>query len=351
MDTFVPSQPEPPIPPNQVTVISPSSDRSTGLVIFGILLIVIGCFAALFVPFILVTALIARKSMGAGLPFGNVFMSVTTYGGLAIVLIVLGIGSIRARRWAHDLTLIGGWLWLITGTLLTIFMTVVMPSSFAAGFKAAAQRNPQASLPPGALAVVLTLVIVFFSVFLIAVPIALVLFYRRDDVRETCRRRDTAVGWTERCPLPVLAVCLLFIIGAAYYLLTALALPLYPFFGTYLTGLPARALLAFAAGLDILLAILLYRLKPLGWWLAASAILLRIVSLAITVQRGDLLEAYRRVGWSQQQIQALTASPSLRLGLWSGVALSGIFLLYLLWIKRSFVAREAMPPSLDAPVV
>jgi hypothetical protein len=56
---------------------------------------------------------------------------------LAVALIWLGIGSIKARRWARALLLIFSWSWLVMG----VCMTAVMPFFMA---------KVMANLPPNA---------------------------------------------------------------------------------------------------------------------------------------------------------------------------------------------------------
>jgi hypothetical protein len=193
-------------------------------------------------------------------------------------------------------------------------------------------------------------VIVFFSIFLVLVPIAFLLFFRRQDVEETCKRRDPVERWTDRCPLPVLAVSLLFGFGAVYSVLTAVTTPVLPFFGRYLTGIGAAAGLVAMAGVEGFVALSLYRLRLAGWWIAVGALLLRVISAALTFRRTDLLDLYAKMGWSETQLQQMRANPALRSGsmmLWWSLAFSVLFLGYLVWIKRYFAAPA--PPTAVEP--
>jgi hypothetical protein len=332
-------------------------DRSTGLVVFGIVQIVLGGLAALLVPLVLLSAVFSRR-MGGGLPAGSTVLSVEGYALAAIGLITLGAGSIRARRWARALTLILSWIWLVFGSLGTIAMAVLLPTAFMAGFTAATASNPEApSLPRGVIAVILTVVIVVCAVFMVVLPIAFVVFYGRKDVEETVQHRDPRVRWTDRCPLPVLALSLLFIGGGVYYLLMSVTTPLFPLFGRYLTGLPAGICLVLLAMLDGFLAYSLFRLQLTGWWIAVVAVALRWASAIVTFHRADLLEAYSRMGMPQQQLQVMRANSILRstvLEYWSA-AFGLLFLGYMIWVKRYLAApREPVAagpgPSYPAPM-
>ena len=332
-------------------------DRSTGLVVFGIIQIVLGGLAALLIPVLLLGAVFSRR-MGGGLPAGSTVLSVASYALAAIGLITLGVGSIRARRWARALTLILSWIWLVSGSLGTIALTALLPPAFMAAFSAAAANNPEApSLPRGLIAVILTVVIVACAVFMVVLPIAFVVFYRREDVAETVKNRDPRERWTDRCPLPVLALSLLFVGSGVYYLLMSVTTPLFPLFGRYLTGPPAGICLALLAMLDGFLAYSLFRLQLAGWWIAVVAVALRWTSAIVTFERGDLLAAYRKMGLPQQQLRLMSANPMLRstvLEYWTA-AVGLMFLGYMIWVKR-YLAASGEPvaagsgPSYPAPM-
>jgi len=348
----LPQDPAPPFVPNLAAVpeVSAYKDRSTGLTIYGIVEIILGGLSALLIPFMLLGAVFSRKIAGGGMPAGSYVSGICSYSFAAALLITLGVGSIRARRWAWALNLILSWVWLIAGVIATIGITVFMPGIFAASFRQAASQSPDAPpVPTGVLAVVLTFMIVLMSVFLVLLPIAFLLFYRRKDVEETCKRRDPVERWTDRSPLPVLAVSVLFGCGAVYYLLLAVTTPLVPFFGRYLTGLPGSAALVVIAAVDLFLSISLYRLRLAAWWIAVGMVVLRMISAILTFRRADLLQAYSKMGWSQTQLQQMSTNPGFRSGtvfLWWSVAFIALFLGYLVWIKRYF-RGPAAPGALE----
>ncbi len=315
-------------------------DRSTGLQVFGVIQIILGGLVLLGIPLILLGAIMSRKMTGTTMPMGTYLLGALNYGVIAIVLITLGIGSIRARRWAWALTLILSWVWLAGGVLGTTLITAVLPSAFASGFRRAAAVNPNgAELPTGIVAVILTFVIMGFAVFLVVLPLIFVLFYRRKDVEETCKRRDPVERWTDRCPLPVLAASLLFACGAAYYLLMSFTTPMIPFFGRYLTGIPGAIGCLMHAVIDAVLAVWFFRKQLLGWWVAIAVLILQTISAAITFTRGDLLQAYSRLGWKSAQLQAMSDNPMFHghLMLWWSLLFLLLYLGYMVWVKRYFV--------------
>lgn len=365
MNTPLPP-PEPPSagpgPLNQLEAQPPFRDRSTGLKVFGVIQIILGAFASLFIPLSLLGALMSRRLSDTAMPIGTYLQTCLTYAALAIVLIILGIGSLRLRRWARALTLILSWISLIGGVLATILITAFLPAAFAAGLRRAADANPNAgSLPTGVTAVILTLVIIFFAIFLVAIPLSFVLFYSRKDVAETCQHHDPVERWTDRCPLPVLAASVLFAYGAIYHVFVGITTPMIPSFGRYLTGVPGAAVCLSQAILELLLAVWFYRVRLFAWWIALASLLVFGISSTLTYRFGDLLSAYSRMGWGQQQIDLMNRTPMFRghVVLWWSLVYLLAALGYLLWLKRYFrpASRESpaapntiLPPNNAQPV-
>jgi hypothetical protein len=354
---------EPPFeaPPSPMAVsavaLQPSSpeyaDRSTGLVIFGVFQIILGLLAALMIPMVGVGALVSRLAPGGGMRPGQFVSALATYGFTAGVLIILGIGSVQTRRWAHALTLIISWYWLIVGALVTVLLTAVMPVALRAGLQA--QRNlsngPPAGFSTGVMAVIITVIIVFAAFFLIAVPLAFVIFYSRSDVAATCRLRDPVERWTDRVPLPILGATAVFLVGALYSFMVGFTAPVFPFFGRYLTGPPGTACFLVLVALDAYLAVAFFRLKIAAWWIAILAVPIRVLSMALTYVQADLVQAYSKMGFSDAQLSTLNANPMLRnhvILFWSLISMV-LFFGYLLWIRRYFKLTPAEPQSSALP--
>jgi len=328
-------------------------DRSTGLIVFGIIQVILGLLALLGIPLLLLSAVMSRKTMGGTLPIGSYVLSVITYSAMAAVFITLGVGSIRARRWARALTLILSWMGLIAGSIGTVALAVGMPAGFIPMMKASGGANPD--IPPlsrGFIAVILTIMIVFFAVFFVALPAAFVLFYRRADVRETCEHRDPVERWTGRCPLPVLAASIVFAVGAFYLLCMSFTAPFMPFFGRYLSGVRGAVVCLAEAAVGGLLAIALFRRKYWAWWGAIAVLVMRSVSTVLTFTRGNLLQAYSRMGMSGKQLQVMSANPMLRPGVLMWFTLTYVLLIfgYLIWIKRYFAPPVVVNPLGTEPM-
>src|SRR6185503_8190075 len=162
-----------------------------------------------------------------------------------------------ARRWARALSAAFSALWLAGGTVATITTVTIVPK-----------------IVPNPPLIVLTSVLV---VLFVALPLAILAFYAREDVRATCERRDPKPRWTDRVPVPVLAVVIVMAFAAGWLLvnLSSRALPL---FGMILTGAPAALAFLTLAALCAFLAFGLYRLKESAWW---TVVLLQIVGCAV----------------------------------------------------------------------
>jgi hypothetical protein len=233
--------------------IDGTRDRRVGLVAFGVVQIVIGltCIALLF-------GVIAGNELAirAGASPGSVASLVFVYGVLAFHFIVNGTGSMRARRWARAVSAAVAALWLAGGAVATVATVVIVPKI--------APHTP------------LTRVALMMLIVFIALPLVLLMFYARADVRMTCERRDHP-RWTDRVPLPVLALVLVMAFFAAW-LLVNLSAPTVPMFGAILTGAEASLTLLILAGVCGVLAVQLYRLKEAAWW---SLLLLQIIGCVL----------------------------------------------------------------------
>jgi MFS family permease len=343
------SEPPAPVPPA-------FTDRSGGLMIFGIVQIILGLLCSLMIPLVMLGAFVSRLVPGgvASRPL-QLASGIVNYAVIAATLIILGIGSTQAKRWARALTLVFSWYGLVMGALITILMTAILPVAMKAGIARAQQTAPDAStaaVSTVVLAIIVTLVIIFLAFFLIVVPVAFVIFYSRKDVELTCRDRDPVERWTDRTPLPVLGASSILFLASLQLLSAAISFPYFPFFGRYLGGIPGiGCFLAFAA-IDMCLAFGLFRLQIAAWWIAIFASLFRIVSMALTYTRTNLMDVYSRMGLPQGQLETLHANPLTRshVILWWGFLFSLIFLGYLVWLRRYFRKQSTpQPPEILAP--
>src|SRR6185312_10267534 len=204
--------------PAEPIMPEPYKDRSTGLMIFGILTLLLGCLSALFVPMMIVGRLAAPA--GSQAPLSSIMPAVLIYGILAVALIWLGIGSITARRWARALLLIFSWSWLVMGIMTCAIMILILPKVIANIKSSAPADHPVPSEVVTTMAITMAF---FFAVIFIAMPAVWTFFYSSRHVKATCDARDPVVRWTDACPLPVLGVSIWLAFSAPMLLMTPLA--------------------------------------------------------------------------------------------------------------------------------
>lgn len=317
----------------ETTVTSGFRDRKVGLVVFGVLQIALGGICALMAPLMLLGAIMSSRlgaSSAAQMSVATMIPGVVFYVLLAVWFIWLGIGSIMARRWARALLLVSSWMWLICGIGGLIAMLLFMPDI-------SAQMAKGGQMPQQMVVIMKCVMIGFMAVIYLVIPGALVLFYRSKHVKATCEFRDPHVRWTDKCPLPVLAVSLIFGFWAVSMLLMGFYHWAIPFFGVVLSGTAG----ALAAMVVLLLSAYVargaYRLSLRAWWCSILLVIAWTLSACITFSRVSLLEFYEKMNFPEQQLdmmRQLTVPQStlaLVFGLWVVV-----FLGFLLYTKRYF---------------
>lgn len=299
----------------------------TGLIVFGILQILLGLCAAVFVLFVAAGHEFAQQS-GAVPSEAALASAVVVYGLAAAYFIAVGVGSIRCRRWARALTVVVSALWMAAGVVGGLMIAVVMPRALASqGIANTATATGCAAV--GVLAAG------------IGLPLILFLFYRRAGVRLTCERIDRKARWTDRVPLPVLAVILVLAFGAVA-LIANLASPRFTILGREVTGATAAITLFALAGLCAVLAVQLYRLKESAWW---TLILLQLVGVGIaitTLMRTE--ESKLAPAGTPAEVAAIYRDP-LFLAILAATWIA--YFAFLVYLRRFFVLRHPPRTRLD----
>jgi hypothetical protein len=266
-------------------------DRSGALLGFGWLLVALGALCGLLAVFLLAASL--------WLPAGRERAPVRPEGAAVYVLIaatfvVLGLGSIRARRWARALIVVVLWLWILTGVGGFLMMAFLLPRAFPGSVGGSAA---------GALGCVMLFVLSFFALFSIVLPVVLLLFYRREDVRATVESRDPESSWVDRLPESLLAIVLALAFGAGVSILSLFSVKAVPLFGSVLTGAAAVLCLLVTGALSALLAWAVAKKNPLGWW---GLVLFQVVTPLnlLTLRQIDMETLLRQMGYPDDQAAA-----------------------------------------------
>ncbi|MCC6694290.1 MAG: hypothetical protein IT365_01540 [Candidatus Hydrogenedentes bacterium] len=313
-------------------------DFTPGLIIFGILELLFGGLCALLALLMVVNILLSSAIETPGAPMNAQMMvpGLLFYGLLAAWFITMGIGSMLARRWARTLVLVSSWVWLICGIAGLIAMVAIMPAMM--GQMGSAERMPQ-----GFATVMMAFMYGFLLFFYILIPGALVLFFGNRNVKATCEFKDPVVRWTDHCPLPVLALCLLFAIWGGSLLMMGSYGWIFPVFGHIVSGAPGAILcLALATAFGVA-AWGAYRLDIRAWWGALILFAVWFASLSVTFIHvgfvGYMDALYERMSLPPAQMDMVRGLMASR-----GSALAGFgvvwcvaFLGYLFYVRRYFV--------------
>lgn len=309
-------------------------DRSGALVVFGVITIVLGVFSGTMAPLFLLAQLAnAHNPNASASSLSMLLPALLMYVGLAVVLIWLGIGSLKARRWARALMLIFAWSWLVMGVAGIAFMVVFIPKMMA-NIDMPAGQQP---LPQAAIVAVTIVTCAIMSFMFILIPAVWIFFYGSRHVKATCEAKDPTPRWTDACPLPVLAVSVwLWLAAPMSLLMPVIYHGVAPFFGVFISGVAGGLFYLLLGAIWAWSGWRFYRMDGRAWWVVLLAIILFLVSNVLTYTHQDILEMYQLMGYPEAQIEQIQKS-----GFATGnymAWLTGIsvlpFLGYLLFVKR-----------------
>jgi len=243
-----------------------------------------------------------------------------------------------ARRWARALLLIFSWGWLVMGVISIGMMAFMLPHIMETAHAAAPPGQP--ALPASANTLVMVISMLIMGVMFLLLPGAWILFYRSRYVKATCEARDPVVRWTDRCPLPVLAISLWVAWGAPMMLFMAVAYKgVVPVFGTFVVGPLGSALYVLFALFWGYSAWAMYKLDRRGWWLIVICLSLFSISAFMTYSRHEISELYTLMEFPKEQIAQIE-----KLGFFKGQTMAWMtlactvpILAYLLYVRKYFV--------------
>lgn len=320
---------------NEQAATSGFKDRKAGLIVFGIIQIIFGALSALMVPLLLlsVLAVSAYEQNGNTVPLNINMMipGVLTYALAAAWFITMGIASIKAKRWARALVLISSWLWLISGAVGLIFMLFFMPEVYG-------RIGPGDQMPPAANIIMKYTILFFMSIFYVVIPGAFVCFYKSGNVKATCEARNPKACWTDRCPLPVLALSFIFAVWAFSMLFMGFYGWAVPFFGTILDGMRGAVVAIIAMLLFGYIAWGLYKLDIKAWCGSVLLTVAWFVSTGVTFSRVDMMDYYRKMNFPEEQIEFMKqySMPQLSSMTWFFILWFIGFAGYLIYIRKYF---------------
>jgi hypothetical protein len=313
-------------------------DRSAGLVIFGAFQILLGLCAVCVVLGMAAVAEMQSRGGAPPMPPASAISNIVIYGLLACYFFAVGVGSIRKRRWARALSLVVSSMWLAVGIVAVGVVTTLLPKLTTI-------------FPPSQTTWIVTMMFVVIGTVYVLLPLVLVLFYRSPHVKATCEARDPVPRWTDRVPLPILALVIAMAFAAASVIIT-LSYGIVPLFGVILTGAPAVIVLLAFAGLCAFLAVQLFRMKRSAWWTSVLFVVFGVVNAVVTFSRVDLEKLYEQMGIMTPQVRAMHLADLYRDPmLWIVIGVSWAAALgYLIWTRRFFDAPPPLTRASDAAI-
>jgi hypothetical protein len=317
-------------------------DRKGGLVAFGIIDIVLGLLCLLMAPLAVFGQVMAAKMSNSPPNFSIILPTLIFYPLLSVAFIWLGIGSMRCQRWARALMLILSSTWLLMGITTLVMFLVMSPAIL----RAAAAGNQ--GLPPEARVMIMAAGVLAIGVFFIVVPGAMVLFYRSPHVKATCEALYREPAWTDRCPLPVLAISVWLFVGALMMPVMPIAYnSVVPLFGFLVSGVPGTVIFLLLSALFLYAAWAIYRLNVIGWWIAVISMTLLTLSSILTFARINIMDMYRAMNYPEAQLKQIEQMQfSKGQFMLTSTAVLVLILGYLLFIKRYF--RRSVQTPLPA---
>ena len=200
------------------------------------------------------------------------------------------------------------------------------------------QMGESGRMPPEVARIMKHFMTAFMTVLYVIIPAVLVLFYGSKNVKATCEFRDSRVRWTDKCPLPVLALSLMFGFWAVSMPFTVFYGSAIPFFGFILTGLSGAGVALLVMLLAGYVAWGTYRLSINAWWCAVLLMIAWALSIAITFSRVSILDFYEKMNFPEQQLDIIKQFIISQDYMVLFIVLSIVaFLGYLLYTRRYFV--------------
>jgi len=316
----------------------PYQDRSTGLILVGLLEIGLALLCLLMLVFMGLATLSLGASPAAGPVGANpraMLAGAAFYLLIGVFFGMMGVGTLRGRRWARSIMLVVSWLWLVLGVFSMIVGVVILPKMMA-GLSAGTSADP------GVGTAMTGCILVVLGLLYILLPAILVLFYRSPNVKATFEAKDPSLPWTDRVPAPVLALILVFGFAAVSSLL-GLTYQAFPVFGRVLTGIPAVLAFLAVGALCALLAWGTYHRRPAAWWGLVATWILGCVNGAFLLMGGgtNLRRMYEAMGTPEFQMQQME-----KMGiydLWTNPMILVLMVVvwlgwlgFLIWVKRFF---------------
>lgn len=252
--------------------------------------------------------------------FGNIASQVIGYYLIAAVLIVVGYGHLKLRRWVRKLSLALLWFWLVAGGALIIVIFFILTATKELPYVVA----------------VFTLIILGLSYFVF--PWLLIKFYNSQKSKEIFSTKDVKHYWTDNISPQLIALSFLYFFYIVILHILILFKGIYPVFGVFVYGLDGIYLIDISI---LCLAFLIWgtlRRRLWAWWGGVIFIGLITVSTVVTFLKTDYTNILSILSFPPVEMSILKALPiqGYHLAILAGVPL------FLTWVMAILSKRYYM---------
>jgi hypothetical protein len=305
-------------------------DRRPWLIAFGIIDVLFGALGILIALFMFVIDIPQQPGQPALNPVAMKIMITLIYGIPGVYLILMGIGSMRAKNWARIGMLVFSWFWLGIGIISVLMVWLVMPTVMEQ-----AQKTQHSQYTPDTKAV-MTVTLLFMSLFFIVLPAIFLRFYHSKSVKATCVSNAPLVPSNSSYPVPIAILVGLMILGVCSLPVMIIWYPYFVLCGHLFEGSSAQILALVFGAWYIALILNLHRLNPIGWWGTLASMLFFVFSAVVTYFTFDMNTLYEKTGQAAMMRQNPLGHYVNELGL-VGAAVGLVINLALLMFCRKYI--------------
>ncbi len=284
----------------QVNAKNPDfKDRTRVLAVIGVLLLLVGIPVGFLGPLEMYSFYLFSEGgrfhyEGFGLGsfmFGNIASQIIGYYLIAAMLIPLGYGHLKMRRWARTLALTLLWFWLVVGAPLIVVVFFILAAS------------KDLSVPAALIA------LVFLGLAYLLFPALLIRFYQDQNVKRTFESKDVKSYRIEALPIPILVLCTLYGFYIVVLHILILFNGMYPVFGVFVFGLQGILLLDISIACLVCLIWGTWRLRMWAWWGAVIFWGLFTFSTLLTFFRSSYSTILSGLAFPPREIEFLEGLP------------------------------------------
>jgi hypothetical protein len=276
-------------------------DRKGLLIFLGVIQIIFGVISALIFLLSIIGLLFmsnpdlenSRQINPSSAVLGSLFYMI-----MAVVFVVLGIGSIQTRKWARALSLVLSWFTFLMGVFVFIILFILLPGIL--------DRMPlNENYNPVVMTLAKVFIYSFILIFLVLLPGVFILAYQSKSVVATVQKYNPKQSWTDKYPLPIIAVSFMVFFHSMVPLFSAINGWVMLFFGIILTGIPTVMLLLLNAVFCIYLGIQIYKLKLRIWYYLIGFYSFWILSFMVSLLFRNILDVYQHMNIPSAQIEMI----------------------------------------------